>query len=71
VEGLAILGVDDNALPLMPSAHAIFDYIETFYNRTGLHSSLDYKSPINFEKSEQARTRERKTAHLLVRPLYS
>jgi putative transposase len=28
---------------------AIFDYIETFYNRTRLHSSFDYQSPINFE----------------------
>ena len=28
---------------------AIFDYIETFYNRSRLHSSLDYQSPINFE----------------------
>jgi len=28
---------------------AIFDYIETFYNRIRLHSSLDYQSPINFE----------------------
>jgi hypothetical protein len=28
---------------------AIFDYIETFYNRTRLYSSLDYRSPINFE----------------------
>ncbi len=28
---------------------AIFDYIETFYNRTRLHSSLDYLSPTNFE----------------------
>ncbi|MGH8092702.1 MAG: IS3 family transposase [Chthoniobacterales bacterium] len=28
---------------------AIFDYIETFYNRTRLHSSLAYQSPINFE----------------------
>ncbi len=27
---------------------AIFDYIETFYNRTRLHSNLDYLSPINF-----------------------
>ena len=28
---------------------ALFDYIETFYNRTRLHSSLDYLSPIHFE----------------------
>ncbi len=28
---------------------AIFDYIETFYNRTRLHSSLAYNSPIAFE----------------------
>lgn len=28
---------------------AIFDYIETFYNRTRLHSSLGYLSPITFE----------------------
>jgi transposase InsO family protein len=28
---------------------AIFDYIESFYNRTRLHSSLGYISPITFE----------------------
>lgn len=28
---------------------ALFDYIEVFYNRTRLHSSLGYKSPISFE----------------------
>ena len=28
---------------------AIFNYIETFYNRTRLHSSLDYQSPTDFE----------------------
>jgi putative transposase len=28
---------------------AIFDYIEAFYNRTRLHSSLGYLSPITFE----------------------
>ena len=28
---------------------AIFDYIETFYNRIRMHSALAYLSPINFE----------------------
>lgn len=28
---------------------AIFDYIETFYNRQRLHSSLGYQSPADFE----------------------
>jgi len=29
---------------------AIFDYLETFYNRRRLHSSLGYKSPFRFLK---------------------
>lgn len=29
---------------------AIFDYIEVFYNRKRLHSTLGYVSPLNFEK---------------------
>lgn len=29
---------------------AIFDYIETFYNRERLHSALDFLSPVEFEK---------------------
>jgi len=28
---------------------AIFDNIEVFYNRIRLHSSLAYRSPLNFE----------------------
>ena len=27
-----------------------FDYIETFYNRRRRHSSLGYRSPLDFEK---------------------
>lgn len=29
---------------------AIFDYVETFYNRKRLHSSLNYQSPTQFEE---------------------
>jgi len=29
----------------------IFDYIEAFYNRSRLHSSLGNKSPLKFESS--------------------
>jgi transposase InsO family protein len=31
------------------AAQAIFDFIETFYNRRRLHSSLNYLSPVDFE----------------------
>lgn len=33
---------------------AIFDYIETFYNRQRLHSSLGYLSPVQFESLSAA-----------------
>lgn len=33
---------------------AIFDYIEVFYNRKRLHSSLGYLSPVQFESSSAA-----------------
>ena len=29
---------------------SVFDYIEIFYNRQRIHSSLGFKSPIEFEK---------------------
>jgi transposase InsO family protein len=36
-----------NALELR---HALFEYIEVFYNRRRLHSSLDYKTPAAVEQ---------------------
>jgi len=33
---------------------AVFDYIEVFYNRQRLHSTLGYKSPIQFETDQAA-----------------
>lgn len=33
--------------------HAIFEYIETWYNRKRLHSSLGYLSPVEYEKINQ------------------
>ena len=32
---------------------AVFDYIETFYNPIRLHSTLDYRSPIDYEKMKE------------------
>jgi putative transposase len=32
---------------------AVFDYIETFYNRLRLHSTLDYMSPADYEKLKE------------------
>jgi transposase InsO family protein len=34
----------------------VFDYIEVFYNRQRLHSSLDYQSPAAFEMQPAAKT---------------
>jgi putative transposase len=32
---------------------AVFDYIEAFYNPLRLHSTLDYLSPVNYEKMKE------------------
>ena len=36
--------------PRRGSESAIFDYIETFYNRERLHSAPGFVSPVEFEK---------------------
>ena len=51
---LAIKGDGSHFVPLDAAIEAqaraaIFDYIELFYNRTRLHSSLGYVSPLAFE----------------------
>jgi putative transposase len=38
---------------------AIFDYIETFYNRARLHSTLGYRSPEEFERDHNERRADR------------
>jgi transposase InsO family protein len=35
------------------AALVLFGYLETFYNPTRRHSSLDYLSPVAFEKLHQ------------------
>lgn len=30
---------------------AIFDYVETFYNRCRMHSALGYQSPLDYESN--------------------
>jgi putative transposase len=37
---------------------AVFDYIETFYNRLRLHSTLDYLSPVDYEKMKEQQQQE-------------
>ena len=41
---------------------AVFHYIETYYNRVRLHSSLGYLSPINFESQPDPQLKALKAA---------
>ncbi|EER20837.1 transposase (plasmid) [Rickettsia endosymbiont of Ixodes scapularis] len=33
--------------------HAIFEYIEVFYNRIRMHSANDYLSPVKYEEIQK------------------
>lgn len=37
---------------------AIFEYIETYYNRARIHSSLDYRTPLSFEQFLESQQQE-------------
>jgi putative transposase len=37
-------------------ANAIFEYIEIFYNRQRRHSSIGYRTPIEYELHSEATT---------------
>ena len=36
------------------AVHAIFEFIEVFYNRLRRHSSIGYVSPVDFERQPSA-----------------
>ena len=44
--------IEDAAKSAGPDVDITFDYIEVFYNRTRLHSSLGYVSPLAFESQQ-------------------
>ena len=39
----------------------VFSYIEGYYNRVRLHSSLGYKSPLEFEKQLENKMRSKES----------
>ena len=47
--------LDRHRFPTQAAARlAVFEYIEGWYNPHRRHSALDYRSPINYERSQQA-----------------
>ena len=43
---------------IVPDVLAIFEYIEAFYNPLRRHSTLGYKSPMEFERIASEETKE-------------
>jgi len=41
---------------------SIFEYVEVFYNRKRLHSTLGYLSPCEFEKQQQLKNQQKEIA---------
>jgi transposase InsO family protein len=39
-------------LPNDAVKQVVFEYIESYYNRKRLHSSLDYQTPVAFESKQ-------------------
>jgi transposase InsO family protein len=53
--------------PRREARTAVFDYIETFYNPIRLHSTLDYRSPVDYEMmKEQEQVPDGHSATLLT-----
>jgi len=53
--GLKVEAVHGERLATREQAKAhVFDYIEVYYNRQRLHSTLGYLSPVEFELSQVA-----------------
>ena len=53
---------------IVPDVFAIFEYIEAFYNPLRRHSTLGYKSPMEFEQIHSEETKEAGAAQALTCP---
>ena len=42
---------DEGFLGPIQAVNAYFEYIEVFYNRVRRHSSLGYRSPVEYERA--------------------
>ena len=56
------LSLHDLRLPRAEVRRNVFEYIEVFYNRQRLHSSLGYRSPVAFELQSACAERSRSAA---------